>query len=138
MSITVTPEQVSSVLLDDGWHEAENFVVGPSPWGDEILWYEFTDVSGVTEGRRLAGPTSSIIRVSISSQSSKPKVKLPEWCGACRDSILALRIIKKGGQTLPCPSCHPDPDGWNEREAARQEQREWLHKFGLKRPADSP
>lgn len=133
MSLSITPDQVSSVLLEDGWHDAENFKVGPSPWGDGTPWFEFTELSAVVEGRRLAGPTSSITRVSASFQTSHPRIKIPDWCGDCRDSTLALRIVEEGGESVPCPTCHPDPEGWLQRKAERDQQRERLQQVGLYR-----
>lgn len=126
MPLSVTPDQVSSVLLDDGWHDVESFVIGPSPWGDDAPWYEFVEAGSTVRGRRLAGPTAMILRVSADFQSCKPRLMIPAWCGKCNDESLPLRVVEDNGQRVPCPQCHPDPEGWHVRMAELKEQRERL------------
>lgn len=123
MSLAIQVDEITAVLLADGWHDVhgKSFDIDSYEFKSERLLLHGGGRDGISasgfdftaaDGIRLTGPLSSILAVRRKSTTPAP-VELPEWCGECgKDNPAARtnpRFRTSNGLAIgdPCPNCHP-------------------------------
>jgi hypothetical protein len=123
VSLGIQVDNVTAVLLADGWHQVGNhsfdidayefmhgtLTVHGGGWGGVTTsGYAFAEPDGTI----LSGPLTAILAVRHGEKPAKVSLQptvLPDWCGECDGPELEKRwiFVDDGKASKRCPRCNP-------------------------------